>query len=180
MRNLKSMMSRTFATYKKNNEMGVIDPTLIPSSLNVSVLSAVFPDIPTKFIDDDKIDQLKNDTFSPWSQPESSVEELLGMIHIEGDASLQQGIRELCKEYGHIFALKLPREASKLTPFNITVDSLAWRVPKNRMPPRKQSSIKQVAIAQQVEDLLEQGIIERSTAEYYSQVVIVPKPDGKD
>ncbi len=169
-----------FRDLQKNNEMGVIDPTLIPSSLNVSVLSAVFPDIPTKFIDDDKIDQLKNDTFSPWSQPESSVEELLGMIHIEGDASLQQGIRELCKEYGHIFALKLPREASNLTPFNITVDSLAWRVPKNRMPPRKQSSIKQVAIAQQVEDLLEQGIIERSTAEYYSQVVIVPKPDGKD
>jgi hypothetical protein len=48
------------------------------------------------------------------------------------------------------------------------------------MPPRKQSSLKQVAIAKQVEDLLEQGIIERSTAEYYSQVVVVPKPDGKD
>jgi hypothetical protein len=66
----------------------------------------------------------------------------------------QQGIRELCKEYAHIFALKLPREASKLTPFNITVDSLAWRVPKNRMPPRKQSSLKQVEIAKQVADLL--------------------------
>jgi ribulose bisphosphate carboxylase small subunit len=47
------------------------------------------------------------------------------------------------------------------------------------MPPRKQSSLKQVEIAKQVEDLLEQGIIERSTAEYYSQVVVVPKPDGK-
>jgi hypothetical protein len=35
---------------------------------------------------------------------------------------------------------------------------------KNRMPP-KQSSLKQVEeIAKQVEDLLEQGIIERSTA----------------
>jgi transposase InsO family protein len=161
-----------------NNEM-VIDPTHISSPIDASVLSAVLPDIPNRFIDDDKIDQLSNDTFSPWTQPESSTEELLEMIHIEGDSSLQQGIRELCKEYGHIFALKLPSEASKLTPFNITVDSLAWRVPKNRMPPRKQSSLKQVEIAKQVEDLLEQGIIERSTAEYYSQVVVVPKPDGK-
>jgi hypothetical protein len=27
--------------------------------------------------------------------------EELPMIHIEGDAFLQQGIRALCKEYGH-------------------------------------------------------------------------------
>jgi hypothetical protein len=121
-----------------------IQPPHISSPIDASVLSAVLPDIPNKFIDDDKIDQLSNDTFSPWTQPDSSIEELLEMIHIEGDSSLQQGIRELCKEYGHIFALKLPSEASKLTPFNITVDSLAWRVPKNRMPPRKQSSLKQV------------------------------------
>jgi transposase InsO family protein len=173
---------RTMRSDFNKNEMNRvqdIDPTCFHSTLNASVLSAVVPDTSTNFINNDKID-LTNDTFSPWSQPESSMEELLGMIHIEGDAFLQQGIRALCKEYGHIFALKLPREASKLTPFNITVDSLAWRVPKNRMPPRKQSSLKQVAIAKQVEDLLEQGIIERSTAEYYSQVVVVPKPDGKD
>jgi transposase InsO family protein len=163
-----------------NDEMDVIDPTNISLPINASILSAVISDFPNKFIDDDKINQLSNDTFSPWTQSESSIEELLEMIHIEGDSSLQQGIRELCKEYGHIFALKLPREASKLTPFNITVDSLAWRVPKNRMPPRKQSSLKQVAISKQVENLLEQGIIERSTAEYYSQVVVVPKSDGED
>ena len=119
-------------------EMEVIDPTPI-SSLNANILSAVVSDIPNNFIDDDKIDQLSNDIFSPWTQPESSTEELLGLIHIEGDPSLQKGIRELCTEYGHIFALKLPREASKLTPFNITVDSIAWRVPQNRLPPRKQS-----------------------------------------
>jgi hypothetical protein len=63
------------------------------------------------------------------SQPESSMEELLDDPYTKEMLFLQQGIRALCKEYGH-FALKLPREASKLTPFNITVDSLAWRVPK--------------------------------------------------
>jgi transposase InsO family protein len=159
-------------------EMEVINPTPISSS-NANILSAVVSDIPNNFIDDDKIDQLSNDIFSPWTQSESSTEELLELIHIEGDPSLQKGIRELCTEYGHIFALKLPREASKLTPFSITVDSTAWRVPKNRMPPRKQSSLKQVEIAKQINELLEQGIIEKSSAEYYSQVVVVPKPDGK-
>lgn len=162
------------------NEIERVPTLTSTSSYHANILSAVVSDISNKVIDDDNFDQLTNDTFSPWTEPESSMEELLGMIHIEGDASLQQGIRALCKEYGHIFALKLPREASKLTPFNITVDSLAWRVPKNRMPPRKQSSLKQLAIAKQVEDLLEQGIIKRSTAEYYSQVVVVPKPDGSN
>ncbi len=68
----------------------------------------------------------------------------------------------------NMLALKLPREPSKLKPCNITVNSLAWQVPKNRMPPRKQSSLKQEEIAKQVEDLLEQGIVERSPAKYYS------------
>jgi hypothetical protein len=64
-------VASTYATYINEMEQ-VIDPTPIPSSLYVSVLSAVFPDIPNKFIDDDKIDQFTNDTFSPWTQPESS------------------------------------------------------------------------------------------------------------
>jgi hypothetical protein len=54
-----------------------IDPTYISSSIDASVLSAVLPDIPNKFIDDDKIDQLTNDTFASWFQSDSSEEELL-------------------------------------------------------------------------------------------------------
>jgi hypothetical protein len=41
----------------------VIDPTHISSPIDASVLSAVLPDIPNKLIDDDKIDQLSNDTW---------------------------------------------------------------------------------------------------------------------
>ena len=144
-----------------------------------SILSAVVAEIPNNFIDDDGIDELSNDAFSPWTQTETSKEELLDMIHIEGDSVLQKGIRELCNEYAHIFALQLPSEASKLTPFNMTVDLNKWRVPKNRMPPRQQSAVKQVEIAKQINELLDQGIIVPSTAEYYSQVLVVPKPDKK-
>jgi hypothetical protein len=151
-----------------------------PTFREISLVSAVLDDLPTKFIDEDGIDQLSNDTFAPWIKNDQPNEgDILDLIHIEGNAALQEGIRQLCKAYGHIFALKLPKEASKMTPFNITVDTLAWRVPKNRMPPRKQSSLKQVEIAKQIEELLEQGIIVKSNAEYYSQVVVVPKPDGK-
>jgi transposase InsO family protein len=145
-----------------------------------SILSAVVADeIPNKFIDDDGIDELSNDAFSPWSQNEQTTQELLDMIYIEGTPDLQKGIRALCKEYGHIFALNLPKDASKLTPFNMTVDLTKWRVQKNRMPPRQQSVVKQVEISKQINELLGQGIIVPSTAEYYSQVMVVPKPDGK-
>lgn len=101
------------------------------------LVSAVLHDLPTKFIDEDGIDQLLNDTFAPWIKNETSDVNILEMIHVEGDAELQEGIRALCKEYAHIFALKLTSVASKLSPFNITVDTEAWRVPKNRMPPRQ-------------------------------------------
>ena len=142
------------------------------------LLNALVSDIPSKFIDDDGIDQLKHDSFAPWLQVTPDSVDLLTLIHIEGDEALQLGIRVLCEEYKHIFALTLPKEASTLTPFNITVDLLKWRVPKNRGPPRVQSSLKQVEIAKQVTQLLEQGIIVPSPAEYYSQVLLSPKPDG--
>ena len=149
-------------------------------TLTTSLLSAVVTEIPNNFIDDDGIDELSNDAFSPWSQNENTTqEELLDMIYIEGTPDLQKGIRALCKEYAHIFALNLPKDASKLTPFNMTVDLTKWRVHKNRMPPRQQSVVKQVEISKQINELLEQGIIVSSTAEYYSQVMVVPKPDNK-
>jgi Reverse transcriptase (RNA-dependent DNA polymerase) len=52
------------------------------------------------------------------------------------------------------------------------------KVSRNRTPPRPQSAANQADIARQIAVLEMQGIIEKSNAAYYSQVLIVPKPDG--
>jgi hypothetical protein len=53
-----------------------------------------------------------------------------------------------------------------------------WRNPKNRGPPRVQSSANQAETVRQIDLLLAQNIIERSDASYYSQVLLTNKPDG--
>ena len=52
------------------------------------------------------------------------------------------------------------------------MDIQKWETPRNRLPVRSQSREKQINI------MLELGIIEKSTASYYSQVMMTPKKDG--
>ena len=149
---------------------------------NDTTLSALTSDtlnMKTRYIEDDGIDQIKHDSFAPWLQNEKSSGDILDLIYIEGNEALQKGIRDLCEKYRDVFAMSLPKEPSTMTPFHITVNQTEWRQPKNRMPPRVQSSIKQVEISKQINTLLEQGIIEKSPAEYYSQVLLTPKPGGE-
>ena len=47
-----------------------------------------------------------------------------------------------------------------------------WKVPSNRLPPRPQSALKQAELVKTLD------IIEPSQASHYSQVLLVPKPDG--
>ena len=55
---------------------------------------------------------------------------------------------------------------------------MKWRVPRNKAPPRTQSTLKQAALFSTLETLLKQGIIVKSQASHYSQVLLVPKPDS--
>ena len=49
---------------------------------------------------------------------------------------------------------------------------------KNRAPPRFQSSVKQTALFNTIQTLISQGIVEKSQSPHYSQILMVPKPDG--
>ena len=51
----------------------------------------------------------------------------------------------------------------------LEVDDDKWRVPRNRAPPRSQSTLFST-----LETLLKQGIIVKSQASHYSQVLLVP------
>ena len=53
-----------------------------------------------------------------------------------------------------------------------------WASLKNRTPPRPQSTANQVDIVKQISELESAGIIEKSSSPYYSQVLMVTKPDG--
>jgi hypothetical protein len=65
-----------------------------------------------------------------------------------------------------------------MEPFDIKVDEVAWKDPKNRLPPRCQSRKKEVEIERQISKLLDDGI-KRSKAAHWSQVVLAPKPDDE-
>ena len=127
--------------------------------------------------DDDEIDDHLNDSFSPWLDRFPSSDPL-SLIHISGDEDLQNQIRMLCNEFRDIFSDTLPDSAADIPPFELIVDDTKWASPKNRTPPRPQSTANQVDIVKQITELGNAGIIEKSSSPYYSQVLMVPKPDG--
>ena len=49
---------------------------------------------------------------------------------------------------------------------------------KNRAPPRTQSAVKQTDLFKTLQTLISQGIAEKSQSPHYSQILMVPKPDG--
>ena len=49
---------------------------------------------------------------------------------------------------------------------------------KNRAPPRTQSAVKQTELFRTLQTLTSQGIVEKSQSPHYSQILMVPKPDG--
>ena len=58
----------------------------------------------------------------------------------------------------------------------IEVDREKWESAKNRQPYRLHSASKEAEIKKQVEQMLKHNIIRPSTAPYWSQVHLVPKP----
>ena len=131
----------------------------------------------------DEIDNDKKDMFAPFREPIKSTDELtdeefLAKIKIEGSEDLQNKIKSLCIKYKDIFSDKLKSKPANIPPFELTIDKSKWETYRNRGPVRVQTQPKQVEIHKQVQEMLANGIIEKSQATYYSQVMLTPKPDG--
>ena len=128
--------------------------------------------------DDDEIGEHEASTFSPWL-PDTNPElvDLVSLINISGTPELQELIRLLCIEYRDIFSNTLSSQPASIPPFDLVVQDPKWRVSKNRQPPRPQSAANQKEITRQLNILIDQGIIEKSTAAYYSQGLLVTKAD---
>jgi hypothetical protein len=131
----------------------------------------------------DEIDSDKKDMFAPFLEPlkstdEISDEEFLAKIKIEGTEQLKARIKTLCLKNKGIFSDKLKAKPANIPPFELTIDKRKWETFRNRGPVRVQTQPKQVELYEQVQDMLANGIIEKSQATYYSQVMLTPKPDG--
>ena len=135
-----------------------------------------------EFIGSDEIDDNTKDMFAPFRAPANTSKDKLSFIDkvvIEGSAFLQQGIRDLLAKYSSIFSDTLDVKPADIPPFDLDVDKKKWEVPRNRGPVRMQSLQKQDEIRRQIQEMIDNNIIEKSTASYYSQVMLTPKKDGK-
>ena len=124
--------------------------------------------------DDDEISQ--HEAWLPDTNPE--LVDPLSLINISGTPELQELIRLLCIEYKDIFSNSFSAEPASIPPFDLVVQDPKWRVSKNRQAPRPQSAANQKEISRQLNIFIDQSIIEKSTAAYYSQGFLVTKADG--
>ena len=89
------------------------------------------------------------------------------------DESFQRKLRELCSEYSDIFSDQLAEKPASLKPFEFNIPLEIWEKDENRTPVRPQSSTKEVALKEDLDEMLASRVIERSDAAYYSHPVIV-------
>jgi hypothetical protein len=166
-------------------------PLLAPAQTHDTLITSLVRETQDLFAaqhhTDDEIDYDKVDSFSPFLVVDEIVgrnnyfpnQPLLSAIQLEGDPELISGLVILLNKYAHIFRNDLPKDPADIPPFDLVVDLEKWRNPKNRGPPRVQSSANQAETVKQIDQLLAQNIIERSDASYYSQVLLTTKADGK-
>jgi hypothetical protein len=70
-------------------------------------------------------------------------EQLMSQITFEGSPQLQTKLKALVLEFIDVFATKVRREPAAVEPMKIVIDEDKWRLPCNRVPPRKHSEEKQ-------------------------------------
>ena len=98
---------------------------------------------------------------------------------IHGDLDMKERLVTLCHRFEDIFSREVRPTPADIPPFEINVDLIKWHRSSNRAPARPMTIAKQHELRKQIEKLLQLKVIERSTAPYYSQVLLVPKPNNK-
>jgi len=137
--------------------------------------------------EDDGDDIVWKDTSQTWTNSDISVDSTTFSTDIDtriltkiyGDATLKLALRKLRSEFSDVFSRKLSSQPALLKPLVIESDLSGWHHPRNRGPPRKKTSTKEVEIEKQVNEMLALGLIRAPKAAYYSQVHLVSKPNVK-
>ena len=123
----------------------------------------------------DEIDDDKTDAFGPFlpalmrdPTPTGRANNVISTITFGGSDALQTACRALCTEFIGIFQDEVVREPARIPAFDIDHKAAQWEVPGNRTPLRPQSSQKEEAIHNNLQDLIRIGVVEKSNAVYYS------------
>ena len=135
----------------------------------------------------DEIDDDKTDAFGPFLSalmrdptPTGRANDVISTITFGGSDALQTACRALCTEFIDIFQDEVAREPARIPPFDIDHKAAAqWEVPGNRTPLRPQTSQKEEAIHNNLQDLIWIGVVEKSNAVNYSHPVVVQKLPGQ-
>ena len=114
---------------------------------------------------------LKNDPESLFSCPPDN------QVLFPGDEVNTAKARALLVKYKGIFTKYYQPEPAKVPAMELRVDESKWKRRENCQPPRTQSTERQKAMHDQYGQMEKQGIIRLCPeAEYFSQALIVPKP----
>jgi hypothetical protein len=126
--------------------------------------------------DNDHIDEYIPDT--PWEKDPQELDKAIRNIKYFGTQQFQQQCQHLIYAYKDRFATELQAEPAYIKPLTLTVNEADWHKPTNSRPPRLQTIAKQYEIAKFISKAIANDIIEPSQAEYWSQVLLTPKPNG--
>ena len=97
---------------------------------------------------------------------------------IQGPPTLQAELKELLQRYIGLLQAEVSKKPAVVPPMMLNVDEKQWTLPKhNKGKCRPQSQQKNAEIDRQVSLMM--GVIRECRRERYSQVNLVPKPNGK-
>jgi hypothetical protein len=100
-------------------------------------------------------------------------------LTIEGTPEMQASIRAILEVHSRIFQRSVGRFPARVTPMKLKVNKEKWLATnRNRTPARPLTETKREVLERQVNAMLALGVICRSDQDHYSQVHLVPKPNG--
>jgi hypothetical protein len=102
----------------------------------------------------------------------------VSLFNVKDEGLAGSRIKMLLMEFKGIFSAQASKEPMQGEKFNTKVNDSEWFVDSNRLPPRIQSYKKEIELIDQLEKLLNLGVIKPSSARAWSQVHLVPKGEG--
>ena len=99
---------------------------------------------------------------------------------VEGTPELQESLRALLLDYIDLLQKEVSKKPATVPPMKLNVDEKRWTLFRsNTQRHRMQSIVKDNEIHRQVELMKKLGLIRSSKQTRWSQVHLVPKPNGK-